>query len=507
MKIRTRYAPSPTGFFHIGGLRTALFNYLYAKHYAKDNDSKYIFRVEDTDRERHIEQGILAQTNGQEWVGIVADISDPKWWNTKQNITEQLDPKGNKISYQQSTKFELFEQYAKKLVEQGKAYYDYHTEEELDQIRKEKEAQKLPPSFHLTKQQIQEHYEWAKKNGRKDGLIRLVMDEKKVYKWKDLIRGDMSVPGDSLTDPALCRPNGTPLYNFAVVIDDIMMEVTHIFRGEEHISNTPYQIAIREALKELLTAEGWKVEENITYGHLPIVAGKDGKKLSKRDKTLKQFVIGENKDDYMSLGYHPEAVRNFVALLGWTTKDNKEILTMDELIERFDGTRIVSAPAIFDMEKMNWFGKQYISKMTDDEYLKFVKPFVNVDISKLNNQELALLTFKNQISYADELNNLLNEYFLNLNFSNNEQICNNNGISKHDYELCVKTFKDVINNYDEITPENTTEIVNKVKEISNLKGKPLFMPIRLAVIGKEHGPEMNKILPVIGKKQILANIS
>jgi len=497
-KIRTRYAPSPTGFFHIGGLRSALFAFLIANHYKKlGYDSCYVFRIEDTDRERHEDKGILAQTKGQEWCGITPDFSEQDWWTSK--VQQQIGPFGLPISYQQSTKFEWIHSLAEELVKIGKAYYDYHTSEELEAIREKKEKNNEPPRFHLTDSEIEEHYKWARENGRTEGVIRLKMNDSRVFKWNDMIRGKMEVPSNSLTDPVLSRPNHIPLYNMAVVVDDYIMEISHITRGEEHLSNTPYQIAIREAVEELLLKQNYKKVDQPIYGHLPIVIGKDGKKLSKRDKTLRQFVIGENNDDYISLGYYPKAITNFVALLGWTSKDNKEIMTMDELIERFDGSRIVKAPAFFDVEKMNWISKQYFQKMTNEDFLAFVKPFITINLSFTSNPDVAILAFKKQIVCASELNTLIHDNFINIDHTHDEEIIQTNNLDSELSKLVQISFKHHYKDFNPFT-NNANEIIEKVKQETKTTGKQLFLPIRLFLIGKEHGVEMDKILPIMYKK-------
>ncbi|MDR0857285.1 MAG: glutamate--tRNA ligase [Mycoplasmataceae bacterium] len=475
MKVKTRYAPSPTGFFHIGGARTALFNYLFAKHY----NGEFIVRIEDTDQERHIETGIDSQLDGIEWLGFEPD--------------ESLRKPGNFGPYRQTEKLARYQQLAKELVEQGKAYYCFCTKEELEKQRETSLQNGQTPKYNrhcllLSKEEIQKKLD--------DGVpaaIRLKIDDDAVFEWNDIVRGKISVPASALTDPTILRSNGIPLYNFGVVIDDYDMEITHVLRGEEHIANTPYQMAIRTAL-------GFDKYE-IKYGHMSIIVDAEGKKLSKRDKTLKQFI-----EDYKMAGYVPEAVTNFLSLLGWSPKDNQEVKSIDELVKSFDEKRLSTAPAFFDVKKMDWLSNTYFKKMEDDKYLKFIKPFVTLDLSSFGDKaDEILLIYKPQISYATQLNSLIDESFLHFDVQNFEEEVKNM-IKTEAFKTNICALKKELEDISEIILENADEIVNKIKASTGLKGKELFMPIRIAAIGKEHGPEMKKILSIVGKNKILKNI-
>lgn len=473
-KVRTRYAPSPTGFFHIGGARTALFNYLYAKHCNGD----FIVRIEDTDIERNVEGGIDSQLNNLTWLKIPYD--------------ESIKNPGKFGPYIQSQKLERYRELANKLLQEGKAYYCFCSKEELDLQREIAMKQGHTPKYsrkclYLSKEEIKE-----KLNQNIPHVIRLKMHDNENIEWDDLIRGHMSVPTSALTDPVILKSNGIPMYNFAVVVDDYDMEITHVLRGEEHLSNTPYQIAIKKAL-------GFD-SRDIKYGHLSIIIDETGKKLSKRNKTLKQFI-----QDYKDMGVLPEAITNFLALLGWSSKSNNEILTMDEIIKEFDFDRISKSPAFFDFKKMLWISNSYLKNMSDQDYLTFVKKFLTVDLSKYaKHEDEILLIFKPQIQYGQQINELVTDIFMS--DINNLPIELQEVVKQDFFKKNMQVFKEVISKMDVITYDNAKDIVNNVKQISGLKGKELFLPMRIACIGKEHGPEMNKILTIIGKDQILKNI-
>ncbi|MDE6289346.1 MAG: glutamate--tRNA ligase, partial [Ureaplasma sp.] len=369
MKIRSRYAPSPTGYFHIGGARTAIFNYLFAKH----NKGDFIVRIEDTDVERNVPGGIESQLNNLNWLGITPD--------------ESIMNPGEYGPYIQSEKLSRYEELAEQLVKEGKAYYCFCSKEKLDAQRDEALKNHKTPRYqrnciNLTEEEIKQNIE-----NNIHYIIRLKINDNKMYSWYDTIRGKISVIGSSLTDPAILKSNRIAMYNFAVVVDDYDMKITHVLRGEEHISNTPYQLAIAEALRK---------DMSIKYGHLSVIVDETGKKLSKRNEALKQFI-----EDYQKIGCMPEALFNFLTLLGWSSVTNKEVLSSKEIIEEFNLDAISKAPAYFDEKKLSWISNEYFKKSSNEEYLNFVSKFVDskfkadFDVNTLNE---ILLVFKNQIT-------------------------------------------------------------------------------------------------------------
>lgn len=475
MKVRARYAPSPTGFFHVGGARTALFNYLYAKHMGGD----FILRIEDTDTERNVEGGIESQIDNLEWMGL--------------KIDESVKNPGEFGPYQQTQKLKRYQELAYKLLNEGKAYRCFCTKEELDKNRVSAMSSGQTPKYnkhclYLTKEEIQK-----KLDQNTPFTIRLKIDDNASYSWDDMIRGKISVPASALTDPVILKSNGIPMYNFGVVVDDHDMQITHVLRGEEHISNTPYQIAIKKAL-------GWGDDE-IQYGHLSVIVNEKGKKLSKRDNTLKQFI-----QDYREMGFMPEAINNFLSLLGWSPFNNKEIMSMDEIIKNFDIKKVSKAPTFFDYNKMLWVSNKYFISAEDQQYLNFVEKFINVNFKEfINRKQDILLLFKKQIQYASQLNDLITNTFLTpINIDEKFKERFNNEI----YQKTLQSFfKLVCGGRDEISFDEAKEIISKTKELSGNKGQDLFMPIRLAITGVEHGPELNKIISIFGKLLLREKLS
>lgn len=475
MRVRARYAPSPTGFFHVGGARTALFNYLYAKHTGGD----FILRIEDTDMARNVEGGIESQINNLEWMGI--------------KIDESVKNPSKFGPYQQTQKLKRYQELAHKLLQEGKAYRCFCTKEELDANRQSAMSGGQTPKYnrhclYLTKEEIQ-----AKLDAKVPFTIRLKIEDNKNYEWNDMIRGKVSVPASALTDPVILKSNGIPMYNFGVVVDDHDMQITHVLRGEEHISNTPYQIAIKNAL-------GWE-KDPIEYGHLSVIVNESGKKLSKRDQSLKQFI-----QDYQDMGFIPEAIVNFLALLGWAPSSNKEIMTMDEMIKDFEIKKVSKAPTFFDFKKMLWVGNKYFIAMDEQKYLKFVDKFIKVDFGQFADKKNdILLLFKKQVSYAQELNDLITNTFLKPMDDSKEFRMK---FISDTWQKTINAFSQCIGKAgDNITFDEAKAIINQAKELSGNNGQDLFMPIRLAITGAEHGPELNKIISILGKKLIKARLS
>ena len=294
--IRTRYAPSPTGLFHIGGARTALFNYLFAKK----NNGDFVVRIEDTDLERNVEGGIESQLMNLKWLKIFPDESI-------------LNP-GNYGPYVQSEKFSVYKNLAEKLLEEQKAYRCFCSPEKLEKEREKAAKEGRTPKYNRHCLSLSEKEINEKLSKGNEYSIRLKIEDDRDYIWNDLIRGTVTVPSSALTDPIILKSNKIASYNFAVVIDDSDMKISHVIRGEEHLSNTPYQIAISEALG---------INKNIIYGHLSVIVDETGKKLSKRNMELKQFI-----EDYKNMGFTPESINNFMYLLGMAATDNKEVFNL-----------------------------------------------------------------------------------------------------------------------------------------------------------------------------------
>ena len=451
-RIRTRYAPSPTGYLHIGGARTALFNYLFAKHFNGD----FVLRIEDTDFSRSVKGGEKSQINNLIWLGIIPDESP-------------INPIKKYGKYRQSEKIERYNTIIDTMLKQKKAYKAYDSSEELNQQRLEQEKKGIF-SFRYDKDWLKISDEEKQKRDKDNKYtIRVSLAKSKDYSWKDIVRGEITVNTDEIGDWVIKKQDGYPTYNFAVVIDDYDMEISHVLRGEEHITNTPKQLAIYDAL-------GWEVPQ---FGHLTLITNKEGKKLSKRDNSVKQFI-----EDYKKEGYYPHAIFNFLSLLGWTHKHAKEILSKEELIESFLPERLSKSPSKFDIKKMEWFSKEYIKNQPNKE----IEKKLNLENKDEEWKQLFIDTYKQSAINYSQIQESFNIY-------------KDISIKHLDQNEVVKVFSKQLNQ-NEFSPEGIKQSINQTKEITKEKGKLLFMPIRLATTYQEHGPELAKAIYLFGEKLI-----
>lgn len=474
-KVRVRYAPSPTGYLHIGNARTALFNYLYAKH----NNGGLIVRIEDTDTARNVEDGVKSQLENLAWLGI-------KW-------DESVDVGGPHAPYNQLARTEagIYQPFIDELLEKGLAYRCFCTSEELEQEAEQQKANGEIPKYsgkcrHLTEEQIQE-----KLTNGEEYTIRFKVPENQEINWNDMVKGPISFNSNDVSgDFNIVKRDGIPTYNFVVVLDDHLMEISHILRGEDHISNTPKQIMIYQAL-------GFEVPE---FGHMSLIVNEEGKKLSKRDTSIIQFI-----EDYKKLGYLPEAMFNFITLLGWSPVGEEEIYSQTEFIDIFDEHRLSKSSAKFDVNKLSWINNQYIKQLSDEEYLALVLPFVDQEVINSFDQTTVnqiCLLFKDQISYGAEITDLVNE-FLDVNLEQ-EAI---EFIKENDLTPIIECFRDKLSTTNINVEEDVKALIKEVQAETGNKGKMLFMPIRIGISGKMHGPELPQIVLIFGKDKIIETIN
>ena len=451
-KVRTRYAPSPTGYLHIGGARSALFGYLYAKH----NNGTFIVRTEDTDYARNVEGGEASQLDNLEWLGIVPDESP-------------LKPVAKYGKYRQSEKLDRYQEVLETLVKNNKAYKAYDSSEELTAQREEQlKAGKY--SFRYDKNWLKISDEEKKnRDEKKEYSYRLALEEDKDYAWEDIVRGNISVNTKDIGDFVIMKSDGYPTYNFAVVVDDHDMEMTHVFRGEEHITNTPKQLAIYDAL-------GWETPD---FGHLTIITNMEGKKLSKRDNSVKQFI-----SDYKDEGYHAHAIFNFLALLGWTHADAREVLSHDELVRDFLAERLSKSPSKFDVDKMNWFSKEYIKNQDNKE----IEKMLELGSKDAEWKDMFIDTYK-QSAHTYKM------------IQDSFKIYEDETVKKQELPEVVVAFGKALNEK-EFSIDSIKASINEAKDATGAKGKNLFMPIRMFTTYQEHGPELAKAIYLFGEKLI-----
>lgn len=477
--VRVRYAPSPTGHLHIGNARTALFNYLFARH----QGGKFIIRIEDTDKKRNIAGGEESQLKYLKWLGIDWD--------------ESVDVGGSYGPYRQSERNDLYEVYYKQLLEEGKAYKCYCTEEELEAERNEQAEKGEMGGYsgkcrHLTSEQR----EALEKEGRQPS-VRFLVPSGKVFSFNDMVKGDVSFEADGIGgDFVIVKKDGTPTYNFAVAVDDHLMEISHVLRGDDHISNTPKQMMIYEAL-------GW---ETPMFGHMTLIVNESRKKLSKRDESIIQFI-----EQYEELGYLPEALFNFITLLGWSPSGEEEIFSKEELISIFEANRLSKSPALFDKQKLTWMNNQYMKKQEVDVVYELALPHLQKAglVSEAMTPEQVEWTknlvalYQDQLSYGAEIVEL-SELFFKEELELEEEakaVLQEEGVKE-----VLSTFASEIEKLLSLQPEDVQATLKIVQKATGQKGKKLFMPVRVAATGQTHGPDLPKAIALIGKEKILQRI-
>lgn len=476
-KVRVRYAPSPTGHLHIGNARTALFNYLYAKNL----DGDFIIRIEDTDIARNIENGEQSQLDNLKWLGVEWD--------------ESIDKGGNYGPYNQLKRHEegIYQEVVDQLLANGSAYKCFCTSQELEDAAELQKANGEIPKYtgkcrHLTAEQVAEL-----EQSNLDYTIRFKVKADTDYTWEDMVKSNVTFNSKDVSgDFNIVKRDGIPTYNFAVVVDDHLMEISHVLRGEDHISNTPKQLMIYEAM-------GWEAPQ---FGHMTLIVNPQGKKLSKRDEGIVQFI-----EQYKNLGYLPTAMFNFITLLGWSPVGEEEIFSKEQFIEMFDAKRLSKSPAKFDVDKLMWINNNYIQRLTDDQYFELVKPFMieaypNTEYSEDQLMAIALL-YKKQINYGKEIQNLISLFFKDELELDDEAV----EFMKQDGIIpTIDLLSEKITNLPELTVENFKATLKEIQAELGVKGKMLFMPSRIATTGQMHGPELGDTVALLGKTKVLANI-
>lgn len=473
-EVRVRYAPSPTGHLHIGNARTALFNYLYARSV----DGKFIIRIEDTDKKRNIEGGEESQLKYLQWLGIDWD--------------ESVDKEGEYGPYRQSERNHIYEQYLNELLESGKAYKCYCTEEELEAEREAQSASGQMPRYSgKCRNLTAEEQEKLAAEGRQPS-IRFRVPEGRVFSFNDIVKEEVSFESDGIGDFVIGKKDGTPTYNFAVAVDDYLMKISHVLRGEDHISNTPKQLMIFDAL-------GW---EPPVYGHMTLIVNESRKKLSKRDESIIQFI-----EQYEALGYLPEALFNFIALLGWSPKGEDELFSREEFIKIFDPERLSTSSALFDNQKLTWMNNQYMKALDLDEVVALAEPHL-IKAGKISGNPTAeehewvrrvVGLYQEQMSFGAEIVELSEMFFKDdLEYDAEAKAV----LDEEEVPEVLRAFLEEIDSLENYEAAEIKKSIKNVQKSTGHKGKKLFMPIRVAVTGQTHGPELPNAIELLGKDKV-----
>ena len=477
MSVRVRFAPSPTGPLHIGGARSALFNWLYARHHG----GQFIVRVEDTDLERSSRESEENILNALRWLGIDWD--------------EGIAVGGPNAPYRQTERLEMYRQLAKELQKQGHAYECYCSEEELAAEREALMAKgDLPRYLGRCRNLCAEGKAKYEAAGRKP-VIRFKVPENQIITINDHVRGQVEFESNGIGDFVIMKSDNIPTYNFAVVVDDHDMAITHVVRAEEHLSNTPRQILIYDAL-------GWTKPE---FAHISLILGKDRSKMSKRHGAT-------SIEQYEKLGYLPEALVNFLALLGWSPSGEEEILSLEEITQQFSLDRVAKNPAVFDIDKLNWLNGQYIRNYSVAKLTQLAIPYLQeagylpgeITAEKLAWLEQVVAIARNYISYMQEI-----PQHVDIFFQDQVQVEEEDAKDVQTWEqmpLVMQTAAALFTEAEELTEESVKAIIKAIGKQSGLKGKFIFQPLRVAITGRTHGPELHQIIPVIGKERTIARL-
>lgn len=470
-QVRVRFAPSPTGYIHVGSLRTALFNYLFARH----NNGKFILRIEDTDQSRYVDGAVENLIKSLNILGIEYD--------------EGPDKKGDYGPYFQSQRLDIYKKHAMELIEKDMAYYAFETPEELEEMKRLAHLEGRVTAYdrrarNLTHEEIQKYL-----NENKPYVIRLKVPLGEEIKFNDLVKGTIKINTDHIDDQVLLKSDGFPTYHLANVVDDHLMGITHIIRGEEWITSVPKHVILYNAFN-------WEVPE---MAHVPLLLNPDKTKLSKRQGDVAV-------EDYLRKGYLVEALNNFMALLGWNPGEGEtsEIFSMNELIEKFSLSHVQVHGAVFNIEKLNWMNNEYIKSYDLDKLLDLSIPFFERDGFDTTDKSFlkkVLSTIRVYLNKLDEIGDQARLFF-----QNEIKIESADSVSLLQNENTKIVFEQIIIKLQGLKDINTDDFKQVMKDVSNetgIKGKDLFKPLRIALTGSESGPELPMLVNVYGSEKTI----
>ncbi|MGV7118340.1 glutamate--tRNA ligase [Paenibacillus kyungheensis] len=478
-EIRVRYAPSPTGHLHIGNARTALFNYLFAR----SQGGKFIIRIEDTDIKRNIEGGEESQLTYLKWLGM--------------NWDESIDVGGEYGPYRQTERLDIYREYWQDLLDRGLAYKCYCTEEELEQEREEQIARGENPRYSGKHRDLTDEQRAAFEAEGRVASIRFRVPENKTFTFDDIVKGEISFTTEDTGDFVIVKKDGIPTYNFAVAVDDHLMKISHVLRGEDHISNTPRQLMIYEALN-------WEAP---IFGHMTLIVNENHKKLSKRDESIIQFI-----EQYDNLGYLPEAMFNFIALLGWSPEGEEEIFSREELTKIFDAKRLSKSPAVFDTHKLSHLNNLYIKNADTDRITALAIPHLQkagrlpAELSEEQQQwahDLVAL-YQEQMTSASDIVELSEVFFRShLQMDHEAQVI----VGEEHVSTVLSALLEKIKASEEFSPTRAAALIKEVQKETGFKGKQLFMPIRVALTGEMHGRDLNHTIYLLGRDRVIERLA
>ncbi|QDC70712.1 glutamate--tRNA ligase [Candidatus Methylopumilus universalis] len=460
MTVVTRFAPSPTGYLHIGGARTALFSWAYAKRH----QGQFILRIEDTDIERSTPEAVEAIMDGMTWLHL--DFDEGPIYQTK--------------------RMAVYKQYIDQLIKEDKAYLCYSSKEELEVLRESQMKAGLKPKY---------DGKWRPEPGKSlpptpkniQPVVRFKNPTSGVVSWHDLVKGEITIANEELDDLVIARGDGTPTYNFCVVIDDWEMKVTHVIRGDDHINNTPRQINLLKALNANIPA----------YAHLSMILGDDGQKLSKRHGAVSVM-------QYFDQGYLPEAILNYLARLGWSHGDD-EIFSMTDFCQWFDLDHITSSSAQFNTEKLDWLNSHYIKTLPLDRISSAIEPYLKKVVHTPIDQNLLTSAIDIHRERANHLTNLAKDIAYIFVYQKPNQQDFEKHINAEALEL-IKSFQGSLNKID-WTKEAIHNVMNEVVTLHAIKFPKLAMPLRVLLTGIAQSPSIDAVMAILGRDETMKRLN
>jgi nondiscriminating glutamyl-tRNA synthetase len=468
--VRVRFAPSPTGYLHVGGLRTALYNYLFAKR----NNGIFVLRIEDTDRSRYVEGATENLINTLRWMGL--------------NYDEGPGTEGKSGPYIQSERTELYQTYANLLIEKGWAYRSFTSQEELERLREQAGDRNLRHDNvdrQLSEEEVSERLSQGVPH-----TVRLKVPLVGELSFRDIVRGEISMPYDVIDDQVLLKSDGYPTYHLANVVDDHLMGITHVIRGEEWLPSTPKHILLYKALEWELPA----------FAHLPLLLNPDKSKLSKRQGDVAV-------EDFRAKGYLKEALLNFVSLLGWSAPDNREMLSMDDLIKEFDFDRVGKSGAVFDVQKLDWFNGQYLRSLPPAELEDLCRPhLLQAGLTSNDSEKTSMMIdlLSKYLTFPSEIVEhavIFYEESKTIEDSEAQDL-----LREESAAVVLRSLMNTSIALTQWTKENIKAAIKDVQQETGIKGKNLFMPIRIGLTGRKHGPDIPAIAEIFGKDKCISRL-
>ena len=468
-KVRVRFAPSPTGYLHVGGLRTALYNYLFAKHH----QGILVLRIEDTDQTRYIE-GATEKL-----------IKTLKVYGIKYN--EGPDVGGDYGPYIQSERLEIYKKYGQHLIENDHAYYCFCTPEDLGKMREEQIAKGLNPKYDGRCKSLSDEMISQKIEQGISHVIRLKMPQDGETIIEDIIRGTVSFQNELQDDQILIKSDDYPTYHLANVVDDHLMGITHVIRGEEWLLSLPKHV-------QLYKVFDW---EQPKFAHVPLLLNPDRSKLSKRQGDVAV-------EDYLEKGYLPQSLINFLVLLGWNPGTDQEFFKIDELIQQFSLERVSKSGAVFDIEKLNWMNSHYIRELPEkerDKHLTSIFEQAGFDVSDEEKTTKIISGIYKKVSNREEIINEAQIFYQDgINIVEKEAL---DFIKKDTTQKVLKKFIENLNSLDKLDMENFKQIMKNVQNETGITKQELWMPVRIALTGVTHGPDLPLVIEIFGKEKAL----